>query len=162
MTINEATRTYRLPNPTTPEDLECRWSKVLNFGDKVLRRDDRLKSRQRGCLRGRRPRDRLGDAAELRNTPIRISAGAALTGLYLVAEKIREGLFFMPFGGDHMARRFLIDRKDLPYDAFVPDPSWLGPIDTEEGGAEDGDPRKKAHADSDQGAGRQSGQTETE
>ena len=24
MTINEATRTYRLPNPTTPEDLECR------------------------------------------------------------------------------------------------------------------------------------------
>ena len=31
-----------------------------------------------------------------------------------------------------MARRFLIDRKDLPYDAFVPDPSWLGPIDTEE------------------------------
>ena len=45
---------------------------------------------------------------------------------------------------DHMARRFLIDRKDLPYDAFVPDPSWLGPIDTEEGGAEDGDPRKKA------------------
>ena len=61
-----------------------------------------------------------------------------------------------------MARRFLIDRKDLPYDAFVPDPSWLGPIDMEEGGAEDGDPRKKAHADSDQGAGRQSGQTETE
>ena len=36
MTINEAMRTYRLPNPTTPEDLECRWSKVLNFGDKVL------------------------------------------------------------------------------------------------------------------------------
>ena len=26
MTINEAMRTYRLPNPTTPEDLECRWS----------------------------------------------------------------------------------------------------------------------------------------
>lgn len=36
MTINEAMRTHRLPNPTTPEDLECRWSKVLNFGDKVL------------------------------------------------------------------------------------------------------------------------------
>ena len=34
--INEAMRKYRLPNPTTPEDLECRWSKVLNFGDKVL------------------------------------------------------------------------------------------------------------------------------
>ena len=36
MTINEAMRTYRLPNPTTTEDLECRWSKVLNFGDRVL------------------------------------------------------------------------------------------------------------------------------
>ena len=32
MTINEAMRTYRLPNPTTPEDLECRWSKVLLAG----------------------------------------------------------------------------------------------------------------------------------
>ena len=40
MTINEAMRTYRLPNPTTSEDLEMRFSgmdgKVLNFGDKVL------------------------------------------------------------------------------------------------------------------------------
>ncbi|MBO5567716.1 MAG: hypothetical protein J6N53_02475 [Lachnospiraceae bacterium] len=36
MTIKEAERTYRLPNPTTAEDLETRWSKVLNFGDKVL------------------------------------------------------------------------------------------------------------------------------
>lgn len=36
MTIEKAMRTYRLPNPTTPEDLESRWSKVLNFGDKVL------------------------------------------------------------------------------------------------------------------------------
>ncbi len=36
MTINEAMRTYRLPNPTTAEDLETRWSKVLNFGDRVL------------------------------------------------------------------------------------------------------------------------------
>ena len=36
MTINDAMRTYRLPNPSTPEDLECRWSKVLNFGDKVI------------------------------------------------------------------------------------------------------------------------------
>ena len=36
MTINEAMRTYRLPNPTTPEDLETRWSKVLNYGDRVL------------------------------------------------------------------------------------------------------------------------------
>ncbi|WP_245796807.1 hypothetical protein [Hornefia porci] len=36
MTINEGMRKYRLPNPTTPEDLECRWSKLLNYGDKVL------------------------------------------------------------------------------------------------------------------------------
>ena len=36
MTINEGTRKYRLPHPTTPEALECRWSKLLNFGDKVI------------------------------------------------------------------------------------------------------------------------------
>ena len=36
MTINEGMRKYRLPNPTTMEDLECGWSKVLTFGDKVL------------------------------------------------------------------------------------------------------------------------------
>lgn len=36
MTINEAMRTYRLPNPTCQEDLESRWSKVLRFGDKIL------------------------------------------------------------------------------------------------------------------------------
>ena len=36
MTINIAMKTYRLPNPTTSEDLECRWSKVLTFGDRVL------------------------------------------------------------------------------------------------------------------------------
>ena len=36
MKINDAMRTYRLPNPTTPEDLECRWSKFLTFGDKVV------------------------------------------------------------------------------------------------------------------------------
>ena len=40
MTINEAMKKYRLPNPTTTEDLEMRFSgmdgKVLNFGDKVL------------------------------------------------------------------------------------------------------------------------------
>ena len=36
MTINEGMRTYRLPNPTTAEDLECRWSKLLTYGDKVL------------------------------------------------------------------------------------------------------------------------------
>ena len=36
MTINEATRKYRLPNPTCSEDLEMRWDKVLTFGDKVV------------------------------------------------------------------------------------------------------------------------------
>lgn len=36
MTIEKAVRKYRLPNQTTPEELECRWSKVLNFGDKIL------------------------------------------------------------------------------------------------------------------------------
>ena len=36
MTIKEAMRTYRLPNPTTAEDLGCRWSHVLNYGDRVL------------------------------------------------------------------------------------------------------------------------------
>lgn len=33
--INEIGR-YRLPITTTPEELRCRWSKLLNFGDKVL------------------------------------------------------------------------------------------------------------------------------
>lgn len=27
---------FRLPEKTTPEDLECGWSKVLTFGDKVV------------------------------------------------------------------------------------------------------------------------------
>jgi hypothetical protein len=36
MTINEAMKTYRLPNPSTPEDLEMRFSKILNFGETVL------------------------------------------------------------------------------------------------------------------------------
>lgn len=36
MTINEGMRKYRLPNPTTPEDLECRWSKLLTYGDRII------------------------------------------------------------------------------------------------------------------------------
>lgn len=40
MTINEGTKKYRLPNPTTTEDLEMRFSgmdgKALSFGDKIL------------------------------------------------------------------------------------------------------------------------------
>ena len=36
MTINEGMKRFRLPNPSTHEDLEMRFSKVLNFGDRVL------------------------------------------------------------------------------------------------------------------------------
>lgn len=36
MTINEGIKKYRLPHISTPEDLECRWSRVLTFGDKIL------------------------------------------------------------------------------------------------------------------------------
>ena len=36
MTINEGMKKLRLPNPTTPEDLETRWRETLTFGDKVL------------------------------------------------------------------------------------------------------------------------------
>ena len=40
MTINEGMKKYRLPNPTTSEDLEMRFSgmdgKILNFGDRIL------------------------------------------------------------------------------------------------------------------------------
>ena len=39
MTINEAMSAYRLPNPTTIEDLECnhtRANRILTFGDKVI------------------------------------------------------------------------------------------------------------------------------
>ena len=61
-----------------------------------------------------------------------------------------------------MAVRFLIDRHELPYDAMVNDPSVLCPVEIEEGGESDGDQRKEAHADSNQGAGGQSGKTETE
>ena len=54
MTINERIKKYRLPNPTTPEDLECRWSKVLTFGDKIvmvghfLQRDEQALLLRRG------------------------------------------------------------------------------------------------------------------
>ena len=52
MTINEATRTYRLPNPSTPEDLECRWSKILNFGDKVLLAGHYYNGKNKPCYFG--------------------------------------------------------------------------------------------------------------
>ena len=34
--LNEKMRTYRLPGTTTSEDLGCRWSTVVDFGNKVL------------------------------------------------------------------------------------------------------------------------------
>ena len=34
--LTERAKTYRLPNPSTPEDLEYCWSKTLRFGDKVI------------------------------------------------------------------------------------------------------------------------------
>lgn len=33
--------------------------------------------------------------------------------------------------------RFLIDRTELPYDAMVPDPSWLIPVEEEGDGKDD-------------------------
>lgn len=34
--MTERAYAYILPSPTTREDLESRWSKVLTFGDKIL------------------------------------------------------------------------------------------------------------------------------
>ena len=52
MTINEATKKYRLPNPTTPEDLECRWSKILTFGDKIVMAGHYYNGQNRPCYFG--------------------------------------------------------------------------------------------------------------
>lgn len=52
MTISEAIKTYRLPNPTTPEDLETRWSKVLTFGDRVLLAGHYFTGRNKPCWYG--------------------------------------------------------------------------------------------------------------
>ena len=52
MTINIAMKTYRLPNPTTSEDLECRWSKVLTFGDRVLLAGYYYNGQDRPCYYG--------------------------------------------------------------------------------------------------------------
>lgn len=35
-TLVEKARTYRLPNPATPEDLACDFRHTLRFGDKVV------------------------------------------------------------------------------------------------------------------------------
>ena len=53
--------------------------------------------------------------------------------------------------------RFLIDRTELPYDAFVNDPSWLIPIDDEEGGDSHGYERQEAEANGSEDPGRKSG-----
>ena len=52
MTINEAMKKYRLPNPTTPEDLECRWSKILTFGDKIVMAGYFYNGQNRPCYFG--------------------------------------------------------------------------------------------------------------
>ena len=56
MTINEAMKNYRLPNPTTTEDLEMQFSgmdgKVLNFGDKVLLAGYYYNGRNKPCYFG--------------------------------------------------------------------------------------------------------------
>jgi hypothetical protein len=55
MTIEKAIKTYRLPNPTTPEDLESRWrdwSKVLTFGDKILLAGHYYNGRNKPCYFG--------------------------------------------------------------------------------------------------------------
>ena len=52
MTISEAIKTYRLPTPTTPEDLETRWSKVLAFGDRVLLAGHYFTGRNKPCWYG--------------------------------------------------------------------------------------------------------------
>ena len=50
--------------------------------------------------------------------------------------------------------RFLIDRHDLPYDAFVSDPAWLCPIDEEEGEERDAHAEaEEIHPDEIQGEG---------
>ena len=52
MTINEGMRTYRLPNPTTSEDLGCNWSHVLNFGDRVLIAGHYYNGKNKPCFYG--------------------------------------------------------------------------------------------------------------
>lgn len=57
-----------------------------------------------------------------------------LCSSYMTVAPIQAAAFFVAV---EVEMKFLIDREDLPYDAMVPDPSWLGPI--EEEGDEDGD-----------------------
>ena len=34
--LNEKAKAYRLPETTTPEELETNWSRVLTFGNRIL------------------------------------------------------------------------------------------------------------------------------
>ena len=52
MTINEAMKKCRLPNATTPEDLEGRWSKLLTFGDKIVIAGHYYNGQNRPCYFG--------------------------------------------------------------------------------------------------------------
>lgn len=52
MTIKEAKSTYRLPNTTTPEELECRWSKLLTFGNRVVIAGYFFNGRNKPCYFG--------------------------------------------------------------------------------------------------------------
>lgn len=46
--------------------------------------------------------------------------------------------------------KFRIDRRELPYDAFVNDPSWLSPINDDEENCDTGkNKRKKDDTESD-------------
>ena len=60
--------------------------------------------------------------------------------------------------------KFLIERTELPYDAFVADPSWLCPIEEneKEGGEAGGDKREKTETDGSKDPGRQSRKKTTE
>ena len=51
------------------------------------------------------------------------------------------------FYASEVEMKFKIDRKDLPYDAFVSDPSWLIPYE-EEGDETDDEETEEVQADS--------------
>lgn len=103
---------------------------------------------QRSLLNGKVIYDRLGDAAA---NETHMEEGS-LRAAFFVRRKEKT-----------MARRFLIDRQELPYDAMVSDPAQLIPIDDDdEGGDTDGDQREKADTHSDQGAGGKSGKAKAE
>ena len=59
--------------------------------------------------------------------------------------------FFHAQGGE-IPLKFLIDRNELPYDAFVPDPSWLIPYE-EEGDETDDEKTEEVQADEVHGEG---------